>query len=132
MRLRAPWARSGSCTRSPTYVRILEDILLGGNWGMKEGDRTYSLVFTATKGRAARGRGAQIAGKLDRLAEELCPWTRRHPAARALLWGPVCVQFEWRVLAGKRRVPHLAQAQGIMARRSRMFAELGMTTGKHK
>lgn len=58
--------------------RILEDILLGGNWGMKEGDRTYSLVFTATEGRAAQGRGAQIAGKLDRLAEELCPWTRRH------------------------------------------------------
>ena len=110
--------------------RILEDILLGGNWGMKEGDRTYSLVFTATEGRAAQGRGAQIAGKLDRLAEGLCPWTHRHPAAHALLWGPVCVQFAWRVLAGKRRVPHLAQAQAIAARRSRMFAELGLTTAQ--
>lgn len=110
--------------------RILEDILLGGNWGMKEGDRTYSLVFTATEGRAAQGRGAQIAGKLDRLAEELCPWTRRHRAVRALLWGAVCVQFAWRVLAGKRRVPHLVQAQAIAARRSRMFAELGLTTAQ--
>lgn len=107
---------------------MLEDILIGGNWGLKEDNRTYSLVFTATEGRAASGRAAQMTAKLDRLAEELCPWTRSHPAARALLWGPVCIQFMWRVLTGKRSMPHLAQAQDIAARRNAMFAQLGLSS----
>lgn len=107
---------------------MLEDILIGGNWGLKEDNRTYSLVFTTTEGRAANGRAAQMAAKLNALAEELCPWARRHPAARPLLWGPVCVQFAWRVATGQRSMPHLTQAQDIAARRNAMFARLGLSS----
>ncbi|MGM9613153.1 MAG: nucleotidyltransferase family protein, partial [Butyricicoccus sp.] len=107
---------------------MLEDILIGGNWGFKESNRTYSLVFTMTEGRTENSRPAQMAVKLNALAEKLCPWTRRYPAARPLLWGPVCVQFMWRVSTGKRSVPDLTQAQNIAARRNAMFVRLGLST----
>lgn len=103
---------------------LLEDILIGGNWGSKEENRTYSLVFSETNGRGLR----PFTRKLNRLAGELCPGVKKYPAMQPLLWMPALARFAYHVAIGKQKKPGIGAAKEIAARRRSMMRELGLET----
>ena len=108
---------------------MLEDILIGGNWGRKEENRTYSLVFSENAGDGGEGRARQLrqmAAKMNRLAVELCPAAKEHPAVQPLLWAPALARFAYHVGTGRQQRPKIGQAKQIAERRIRTMRELGL------
>ena len=106
---------------------MLEDILIGGNWGRKEENRTYSLVFSENAGDGSRLQQVrQMTGKMNRLAVELCPAAKNHPVVQPLLWVPALTRFGYNVMTGKQQRPKIGLAKQIADRRRKMMKELDL------
>ncbi|MBQ7355230.1 MAG: nucleotidyltransferase family protein [Clostridia bacterium] len=105
---------------------LLEDILLGGNFGRKQAGRNYEGMFISNRGKngVKKGRLRQGFASLNRIVRWFWPIAERVPILYPIGWIFFPIRYLFRVLTGKHKAVSVVEIFENSGKRKELYGKL--------